>query len=116
MPDEKREGIPLGFVQLDPKVALKAIEGHEDVLAGEAKTLEALYRQHSDCPRGCGPTMTKETLVKFAFADPEYVNPRMLMKCSHCGCLLNPFDGMIVELGDPDTANAGGIVIKPGDD
>lgn len=110
---DQDKGIPSGFKPLDPEFARKAIEGYEDELWPESVKLEALYRQHRECPRGCGPTMQKHMDMAFAFSHPDYLIPRALMKCTHCGCLLNPFDGMIVELGDPDTANAGGTVIKP---
>lgn len=102
------------FIELDPEVARKAIEGHEDVLAGEQRAAEALYRQHRDCPRGCGPTMEKSAgPASWAFGDDNWHIPRCLVKCRHCGCTKDPFGGIMVSLGDPDTANAGGTVIKP---
>jgi hypothetical protein len=108
-------GIPAGFVELDPDDARKALEGHDDILAGEHKKAEALYRQHSDCPRGCGQTMHKTAApLTFAFGNANWNIPRCLLKCSHCGCTFNPFDGMIVELGKPDVANAGGVLLDPG--
>jgi hypothetical protein len=108
------KGIPAGLVELDPEIAKKAIEGHTDVLAAEDKAAEALYRQHRDCPRGCGPTMRKSAApAAWAFQDSNWHIPRCLMECQHCGCTKDPFGGLIVELGDPDTANAGAPVIKP---
>jgi hypothetical protein len=116
MTDERpKDGIPLEFIQMDPELCRKLTEGHEDILTGEAEKAEAIYRQHKNCPRGCGPTMDKDVDVKFAFADSGWLIPRCLMKCSHCGCTINPFDGMVVNLGDPDTANAGGTLIKTDD-
>lgn len=107
-------GIPAGFVELDPDVARKAVEGHEEILTGEYRKAEALYRQHENCPRGCGQTMQKTAAnVSFAFSDPNWRIPRCILKCSHCSCTFNPFDGMIVELGKPDAANAGGVLIDP---
>lgn len=107
-------GIPLHYTELDPEIAKRATEGYDDELTGEQKKLEALYRQHSECPRGCSGTMQKHAAhPNFAFGSKDWLVPRCLLKCSHCGCVLNPFDGMIVELGDPDTANAGGHVVDP---
>lgn len=108
------KGIPLGFVELDPKTVTKLLAGFDDELSGELIKAEALYRQHADCPRGCGRTMQKHgASASFAFGDSNWLIPRCLMKCCHCGCVLNPFDGMLVSLGDPDTANAGGVLLKP---
>lgn len=109
-----RNGIPTGLVELDPEVARKSIEGHLDVLEGEARAAEAIYRQHRDCPRGCGPTMQKSAApAAWAFGDGNWHIPRCLMKCQHCGCTKDPFGGFIVELGDPDSANAGAPILKP---
>lgn len=112
------KGIPLHFQLLDPKAARAAVEGYEDVLAGEHKKAEALYRQHLLCPNGCGQTMEKSHGgVAFAFNDPNWLIPRCLMKCHACSCTINPFDGMIIEQGDKNVPKYGHIhIIKPSDD
>lgn len=105
-------GIPIHFHLLDPEVARKAVEGHEDVLSGDHKKAEALYRQHSHCPNGCGPTMEKSHGgVSFAFSNSDWLIPRCLMKCHACDCTINPFDGMLVEPGNKDVAKVGHIPI-----
>lgn len=111
-------GIPLHFQLLDPAVTQKALEGHEDVLAGEHTKAEALYRQHTHCLNGCGPTMEKSHGgVSFAFSDSNWLIPRCLMKCHACGLTLNPFDGMLVERGNADVAKIGHIpILKTTDD
>lgn len=111
-------GIPLNFQLLDPEVARKAVEGHADVLSGEHKKAEALYRQHKNCPNGCGPTMEKSFGgTAFAFSDPNWLIPRCLMKCHACGHEMNPFDGMTVESGNKDVAEIGHIpIINPNGD
>ncbi len=88
------------------------------MLAGEHKKAEALYRQHTHCPNGCGPTMEKSHGgVAFAFADPGWLIPRCLMKCHACACVINPFDGMLVERGNADVAKIGHIpILKKTDD
>lgn len=94
-------GIPSGFVELDPEAVQKVLDGHEDLLSGEQVKIEALYRQHMDCPKGCGRTMQKSAAsVQFAFGNDNWMVPRCLMKCAMCGLVLNPFDGMVVEVGD----------------
>jgi len=111
-------GIPLHFQTLDPEVARKAIEGIPDVLSPEHVSAEALYRQHTICPNGCGPTMEKSFGgTQFAFSDDNWSIPRCLMKCHKCGCTINPFDGMLVERGNPNIARYGDVpIINPSDD
>lgn len=111
-------GIPLHFQLLDPETARKAVEGVPDVLSGQSKMAEAIYRQHLDCPNGCGPTMEKHFGgVSFAFSDGDWLIPRCLMKCHACGHTKNPFDGMTVERGNKDVAKFGHIpILNPNDD
>lgn len=108
-------GIPIGFQTLDPELARKAIEGIPDVLTGEKEKAEALYRQHKFCKNGCGPTMEQHFGgVKFAFADSNWMIPRNLLRCHACGFTMNPFDGMIVEVGDRNKAVHGDVpIINP---
>lgn len=112
------DGIPLHFQLLDPEIARKAVEGVPDVLSGQYKMAEAIYRQHQDCPNGCGPTMEKSFGgTVFAFASSEWLIPRCLMKCHACGCSINPFDGLLVERGNKDVAKYGHVpIINPNDD
>lgn len=106
------QGIPLGVQTLDPELARLAIEGIPDALAGDTAKTEALYRQHKFCKNGCGPTMEKHFGgIEFAFSDPDCLIPRSLLKCHACGFTLNPFDGMIVALGDQNKAVHGDIPI-----
>ena len=111
-------GIPAGFVTMRAEDARRAVEGVQDVLAGEHTKAEALYRQHTKCPNGCGHTMEKSFGgTEFAFSDPNWHIPRCLMKCYACGCTINPFDGMLVEIGDKNTAKYGDVpLINPSDD
>lgn len=112
------KGIPLGFQQLDPEVARLAVEGVPNMLTGEHTKAEALYRQHTHCANGCGPTMEKHFGgTSFAFSDDNWLIPRCLMKCHACGFTMNPFDGMVVERGDPNKAAHGDIpILNPNDD
>ena len=106
------KGIPAHFIELDPMIARKAVEGYDNAFKGESENLEALYRQHKTCPRGCGHTMTKEFGgIEWTFGGDTLL-PRFLMKCQRCGYCMNPFDGMTVETGtnDPD-----GMLIKTED-
>ena len=93
------------FVELDPAVALKAIEGFENVLDPELRSMDAFYRQFR-CPR-CKGEMRKEFASGenggHAFADKSTMNPRALLRCVNpiCGCLFDPYSGLLVERGKP---------------
>lgn len=93
----------MSFVELDPEVALKAIEGYENELDPELKSLAAFYRQFV-CPR-CKGEMSREFAVGesggHAFADKNFATPRSLLRCRGCSCLFDPHSGMIVERGKP---------------
>lgn len=87
------------FKELSPEVALKAIEGHTNLLEPEAKKLDAFYRQFV-CLKCKGPVQ-KEIVLSHAFKDPDTFVPRSCLRCQICRCLFNPHDGMILELGAP---------------
>lgn len=101
------------FTELDPEVALKAVEGYEDVLDAEARTLDQLYSSFR-CPRGCG-SLHREIDGRHAFADPNILVPRSLLRCKNCGYLIEPHSRVVIESG-----NAGKIeldnspIIQPG--
>jgi hypothetical protein len=85
------------FTELDPDVCWRAIEGYENELLPEHRTLEAYYKQFR-CPR-CGGECAKEFQAAHAFADKSVLTPRALLRCIACECLINPFDGMVLEIG-----------------
>ena len=87
------------FKELDPAVALKAIEGYQNELEGEQKKLDAFYRQFK-CPK-CMGVVQKEIFPPHAFADPDTVVPRSLLRCKLCRYLFDPHTGLTVELGGP---------------
>jgi|SRR5688572_11069602 len=84
--------------ELDPEVARKAVEGYEDVLGAEAKALDDLYSTFK-CPRGCG-ALHREIDSRHAFADPNILVPRSLLKCHNCGYLIEPHSRVVIESGD----------------
>ncbi len=92
------------FIPMDPALARKCIEGFQNELDGEQAKLEALYRQVA-CPRCMNTSWDKVLDVKHAFADPDVLVPRALLRCKTCQCVFNPhvFDKqgrpMVVETG-----------------
>jgi len=85
------------YRELDPEVARAAIEGFEDVLTEEGQKLDALYRSFS-CPRGCG-SLHRETDSRHAFADPDILVARSLLRCKNCGFLIEPHTRVVIESG-----------------
>lgn len=85
------------YIEMEPELVWRAIEGYENELAPEHKSLEAFYRQFK-CPR-CGGSCQKEFDVHHAFADKSVMNPRALLRCVACSCLIDPHSGLIVEMG-----------------
>jgi hypothetical protein len=93
------------FVELDPEVVLKAIEGFENELDPELRALDSFYRQFV-CPRCRGETRKEFSGGErggHAFADSSTLNPRALLRCVSpvCGCLFDPHSGLLVERGKP---------------
>lgn len=93
----------MAFTELDPDVVWKLIEGYQNELSPETTKLESFYRQFR-CPR-CKSPCGKEYQAEHAFADPDTLVPRALLRCKKCDCLINPHvmspsgEPMIVELG-----------------
>jgi len=89
----------MAYIEMDPELVWKAIEGYENELATEWNTLETFYRQFR-CPR-CGGKCQKEASLGHAFADSGTMNPRNLLRCIACNFLLDPHSGLVVEMGKP---------------
>lgn len=85
------------FKELDPAVALAAIDGYEDVLGAEAEALDKLYGAFK-CPRGCG-TLHREIDPNHVFADENTMVPRSLLRCGNCGYLIEPHTRIVLESG-----------------
>lgn len=86
------------FKELDPEIARKAIEGHQDILTPEADRLEQLYKSKC-CPR-CLSELHKEFSARHVFADQSVSVPRALLRCGICSYLLDPHSNLVVEYGN----------------
>ena len=87
----------MSFVEMDPELVLKAIEGYSNELEPENKKLEAFYRQ-ARCLQ-CKGACHKEYDSQHAFSDPDTALPRALMRCNECRALFDPFNSMLIEPG-----------------
>jgi hypothetical protein len=88
------------FVEMDPEVAARAIEGYDDVLSTEVRKQDAFHRQFS-CANGCGQ-LQKEYDAKTCFPEGgEDLLARALLRCPICGYLIDPETRIILEQGNP---------------
>jgi hypothetical protein len=86
------------YIEMDPALAWKSIEGYQNELDAEQKGLDAFYRQFK-CKQ-CGGPLQKEFLTKHAFSDPNTMNPRAVLRCTLCKWLFDPHSGLVLEVGE----------------
>jgi len=91
------------YKELDPLLAWKLIEGHQNVLEGPAESQEAFYRQF-ECPR-CRIPLQKEfdsrhTFPSWGTEDSDHVIGRALLRCDNCRYLVDPHTNVVLEYGD----------------
>jgi len=103
----------MSFVELDPTLAWKAIEGYQNELAPEQKALEAFYRQFK-CQR-CDGDCRREMTTSHAFSDPGTLVPRSLLRCLRCSCLFDPHTGIRLEMGNLGKIEPEIPIIRPSD-
>lgn len=100
------------FKELDAEIAWKAIEGYDNELTPQQRALDAFYRQFR-CKR-CGSTCRKELAsAQHAFADPDTLVPRSVLRCNSCECLFDPHTGMMLEMGNPAKTPPDIPIIRP---
>ncbi len=85
------------FKEMDPEVALAAIQGYQDELSSAYEAQEALYRNYK-CPR-CRCALQKEFHGPTAF-DSDSVIAKALLRCENCHYLIDPRSNIILETGD----------------
>lgn len=86
------------FIEADPELMLKAIEGYQNELGPEKERLDAFYRQFR-CKR-CGGSCRKETIRGHCFSDPSTLVPRAVLRCLGCSFLFDPHSGLALEMGE----------------
>jgi len=85
------------YREMDPLLAWKAIEGHENILEPEVRRLDAFYEQFR-CPR-CDGALQKEFDGRHTFSDPAVMVPRALLRCPNCRYLVEPHRNIVLESG-----------------
>lgn len=102
------------FKEMDPEVAMKAIEGYENTLEREASEFDALYRSKK-CHR-CHSDLHKEFDSRHVFSQGTQIG-RALLRCSFCRSLVDPFTNIILDTGNPSKVPESTIpIINPSKD
>lgn len=83
---------------LDPRITLKLLEGREDVITPLAQERERFYKAQR-CPQCSGNATTKTGNPARLFVEGEAL-PRYQLHCDNCGCLFDPFTGIVLEMGN----------------
>ena len=85
------------FKEMDQAELLKIVNEYEDVLTPLVEADRKIYESQV-CPR-CGANMIVKPDIRLLLANNRPI-PRHLVKCSVCECVVDPFSGLIVELGN----------------
>jgi hypothetical protein len=86
------------YKELDANLIWHLIEGYQDELTPEAKTLDAFYRQFR-CPR-CKEQLTKEFDARTTFSGGDLIG-HALLRCLSCRYLVEPHTQIVIESGSP---------------
>ena len=89
------------FIEMDPELAAKLIEGYTNELEPQRKALEVFYRQFR-CKQ-CGGACQKEHVKGHVFGDIDSLVPRSCLRCVTCNCLFDPHSGLLLERGSSST-------------
>jgi len=85
------------FKEADEAKLLKIVDEYEDVLTPLVEADQAIY-DACVCPR-CGSSMYVHPDINRLLANNRPI-PKHLVKCSACDCVVDPFSGIMVEMGN----------------
>lgn len=96
----------------DPRITLKLLEGHVDVISPMAQDRELFY-QSQICPSCMGENLRKTGDPRHLFREGEPL-PRYWLECESCGCVHDPHSGIIITTGNTAKALEPAIPILGG--
>jgi hypothetical protein len=85
------------FKEMDEAKLLEIVNEYEDVLTPMVEADQAIYDSQI-CPR-CGGSMYVKPEINRLLANNRPI-PKHLVKCAACDCVVDPFSGIMVELGN----------------
>lgn len=88
----------MALKQLDPRITLKLLEGHQDTITPLAQEREKFY-QSQTCPQCGGNSFIKRADARVMFHDGDPL-PHFLLECNNCHGLLEPFSRMVLSIGN----------------
>jgi hypothetical protein len=83
---------------LDPEIALKLLEGHEDVITPLAQARETFYTGQN-CPHCGSNALEKIGNAHRLFVDGDLL-ARYQLRCSGCECEFDPHSGIVLKIGN----------------
>jgi len=104
----------MNLKQLDPKVIMKMLEGHEDVITPLQRERDQLYQSQS-CPTCGGNAFDKVGDSRTMFRQGD-VLPRYMLRCSNCDCVFDPHSGIQLTMGNVARAYVPTVPILGGPD
>jgi RNase P subunit RPR2 len=99
------------FKELDPEVARRAVEGHEDILTPARERNSELYESFT-CPR-CKCSLTEEYDARTAFTHGSIV-PKAVLVCGNCTYRIDPHTNVVINFGDASKVPVESIPIVGG--
>lgn len=85
------------FKETDEAKLLEIVSEYEDVLTPMVEADQAIYDSQV-CPR-CGGSMYVKPDIRRLLANTRPI-PKHLVKCSACDAVVDPFSGLLVEMGN----------------
>ena len=87
---------------MDPRIILKLLEGHEDVITPLARERQKFYDSKT-CTECGSPALVKTWDADTVFRDNDLL-PRAFLKCESCDALMDPHSGILLSLGNQGKA------------
>lgn len=85
------------FKEMDETTLLEIVNEYDDVLTPMVEADQAIY-DACVCPR-CGGAMHVKPDINRLLANNRPI-PKHLVRCSACECVIDPFSGLMVEMGN----------------
>lgn len=85
------------FKEMDQDEILKIVEKYDDILTPLVEADQQIY-DCQVCPR-CGSSMYVKADIHRLLANNRPI-PKHLVKCAACDCVVDPFSGIMVEMGN----------------
>lgn len=97
---------------MDPRITLKLLEGHRDLISPMAAAQERFY-QNQVCPSCDGTSFTKTGNASQLFRHGQAL-PHYTLRCNDCDCLFDPHSTIVLSMGNRAKAAVPAIPLLDG--